>query len=64
MKLNSYPVEFLPLERRLMDRRLINTTPGLFACEKRIDERRRMDEKDGGNAEFDFYQDAKPVLTH
>lgn len=40
-KLPSYSVEFLPLERRLLDRRIISPHLTFLLCENRFFERRQ-----------------------
>lgn len=66
MKLSGYQVEFLPLERRLVERRFIDTAPSLFDSEKRLYDRRRSDvdinEEDGHAQELKHH--VKPALTH
>ena len=67
MKLSGYQVEFLPLERRLLERRFIDTASSLYKSEKRCYDRRGIevdvDEDENGHAQ-DSQQHAKPVLTH
>lgn len=67
MKLYGYQVEFLPLERRLLERRFIDTAPSLYTLEKRFYERRRIeldvDDDENANAQ-DFQQHTKTILTH
>jgi len=46
MKPNGYKVEFFPLERRLLDRRFIESAPSFFGHERRLNERRELDDKE------------------
>lgn len=63
MKLHGYQVEFLPLERRLLERRFIDTAPDFFEREKRVCERRGI-EVDKMTDAFDFNAISKTTLTH
>lgn len=67
MKLYGYQVEYLPLERRLLERRFIDTAPSLYTSEKRFYDRRRIEvdvDEDENDLEQDFLQPVKPALTH
>ena len=67
MKLSGYQVEFLPLERRLLERRFIDTASSLYKSEKRFYDRRRIEvdvDEDENGHEQDFLQPVKPALTH
>lgn len=55
MKPNGFNVEFLPLERRLLERRFIDAAPSFFERERRLSERRESDAKDlAGQLEVDL----------
>ncbi len=43
MKSNGYKIEFLPLERRLQERRFIDSPPFFFGRERRLNERREIE---------------------
>jgi hypothetical protein len=61
MNTNGYNVEFLPLERRLLERRFIESGPSVFGQERRIGERRDIRHDDvSGKLSFDL----NTPLTH
>ena len=62
MKLKGYRVEFLPLERRLFERRFRNTSEG-FNHDQRYYERRKSDDHEYENR-VDSNQSPVPVLAH
>ena len=65
MKLSGYQVEFLPLERRLLERRFIDTAPSLYESEQRFYARRRIEVDEDENAHAqEFLLHVKPALTH
>ena len=63
MKLHGYQVEYLPLERRLYQRRFIDTAPGFFTLEQRIFERRKFDVEDFDST-AEYKPQAKSALSH
>lgn len=55
MKIRSYKVEFLPLERRLSERRFLDSSPSLFQHERRMGERRDIPHSENsGRLGFDL----------
>ena len=62
MKLKGYQVEFLPLERRLFERRFRSTSEG-FNHDQRYYERRKSDDHEHTN-KFDSNPYHVPMLTH
>lgn len=63
MKSNGYYVEFLPLERRMLERRFIDTAPSFFDRERRLSERREIDHKDKAG-QLDIDLNTPQPLTH
>ena len=63
MKVSGYKVEFLPLERRLLERRFIDSAPCFFDYERRFNERRIV-EGDVFGADQGNEPETKPALTH
>jgi len=62
MKVHGYNVEFLPLERRLSERRFLETAPSLVDHERRIGERRDIQHNENSSRlSFDLNT---PHLTH
>ena len=63
MKPNGYKVEFILFERRLLERRFIDSLSGLFDLERRVSERREItDVALDDQASFDRKQ--QRTLTH
>ena len=63
MKPNGYKVEFILFERRLLERRFIDSLSGLFGRERRVSERRKIaDVALDDQASFDRKQ--QRTLTH
>ena len=55
MKIRGYNVEFLPLERRLVERRFLDATASLFDNERRISQRRDIPHNEvSGRLSFDL----------
>lgn len=55
MKVRGYNVEFLPLERRLLERRFLDYASSLFDSERRISERRDIPHNEiSGRLSFDL----------
>ncbi len=55
MKIRGYNVEFLPLERRLLERRFLDAAASLFDNERRISERRDIPHNEiSGRLNFDL----------
>jgi len=55
MKVRGYNVEFLPLERRLLERRFLDSASSLFDNERRISERRDIPHNEiSGRLSFDL----------
>lgn len=61
MELSGYSVEFLPLERRLLERRFIDAALNFFGREQRLCERRQCHEHSSG---VRFDQNILHTLTH
>ena len=49
MKSNGYKVEFLPLERRMQERRFLESAPSYFGGERRLSERREIDDAESAS---------------
>jgi hypothetical protein len=63
MKPNGFNVEFLPLERRLLERRFIDAAPSFFDRERRLSERRETEDTDMAD-QLDADLIAPRSLTH
>jgi hypothetical protein len=63
MKPNGFNVEFLPLERRLLERRFIDTAPSFFEHERRFSDRRETEHTDLAD-QLDFDPNTSRTLTH
>ena len=63
MKLHGYQVEYLPLERRLNQRRFIDTAPGFYKREQRFYERRKEEVEDFESTS-EYQPQANCALSH
>lgn len=55
MKIRGYHVEYLPLERRLLERRFLDSALSIFENERRMGERRDLPHtENSGQLNFDL----------